>query len=256
MGGVGDALDGRLDVAEAVVLRDDGDVAQGSAGAAGVRRVDVGCGAAVAEGVGLQLLVEKRLLRRGRGGDGAARPGGGCGCGLFDGGRGCGGLGCGVGYGVGAVGGELGPGHRLHLLEDRLMLRFVVPVEREGVGVAIDGVRYCNHLVEIRGQACELWQVSLGHGAGRFAVVKIGAGGIVVQGTYTADSCRGDVAAAGFVGVCGGVTLQGGAVGIVGCVGGGGGGRCGVRCVSAGGGAVGAAALHGGPVGIVWGARR
>ena len=67
VGGVGDALDGGLDVAEAVGLGDDGDVAQGGAGAAGVGGVDVGRGAAVAEGVGLQVFIEEWGLRCGGG---------------------------------------------------------------------------------------------------------------------------------------------------------------------------------------------
>ncbi len=86
VGCVGDALNGWLEVAETVVLRDDGDVAQGSACAAGVGRVDIGCSAAVAQSVGLQIFIQERRLRRG-GGGGATRPGccGGrflyCGCG-------------------------------------------------------------------------------------------------------------------------------------------------------------------------------
>ena len=61
--GVGDALDGGLDVAKAVVLSDDGDVAEGGSGASGVGGVDVGGGSAVAEGVGLEVFIEKRLRR-------------------------------------------------------------------------------------------------------------------------------------------------------------------------------------------------
>ena len=68
VGGVGDALDGGFDVAETVVLGDDGDVAQGGAGASGVGGVDVGGGAAVAEGVGLQVFIEEWGLRGGGGG--------------------------------------------------------------------------------------------------------------------------------------------------------------------------------------------
>lgn len=66
--GVGDALDGGLDFAEGVGLRDDGDITQGCAGAAGVGGVDVGWIATVAEGVGLQLLVEQGHRRRSGGG--------------------------------------------------------------------------------------------------------------------------------------------------------------------------------------------
>ena len=42
VGGVGDVLDGGFEFAEAVVLRDDGDVAKVSSGACGVGGVDVG----------------------------------------------------------------------------------------------------------------------------------------------------------------------------------------------------------------------
>ncbi len=61
------------------------------------------------------------------------------------------------------------------------MLRFIVPLEREGMGVAIDGVGYRDHLVQLRGQAGEFGQIGLSHCAGRLAVMQIGAGGIVVQ---------------------------------------------------------------------------
>jgi hypothetical protein len=53
MSGVGDALDGGLDLAERVGLGDDGDIAQRCAGTASVCGVDVGWISAVAEGVGL-----------------------------------------------------------------------------------------------------------------------------------------------------------------------------------------------------------
>ncbi len=36
------------------------------------------------------------------------------------------------------------------------MLRVIVPLEDERMWVAIDGVRYCDHLVQIRRQAGEL----------------------------------------------------------------------------------------------------
>jgi hypothetical protein len=72
------------------------------------------------------------------------------------------------------------------------VLCLVVPVEGEGVGVAVDGVRYCDHLVEIRGEAGELGQIGLGHGAGRLAMMQIGAAGVVVQGCCPGD--RGDIA--------------------------------------------------------------
>lgn len=81
VGGVGDVLDGGFDFAEAIVLRDDGNVAKVGSGAGGVGGVDVGCGAAVAEGVGLELLIEERCGGGCRGG--AMRMGGGSGCGFF-----------------------------------------------------------------------------------------------------------------------------------------------------------------------------
>ena len=65
------------------------------------------------------------------------------------------------------------------------MLGFVVPLEGEGVGVAIDGVGDGDHLVEIRGEAGELGQIGLVHGAGGFAVMQIGAVGVVVEGCLT-----------------------------------------------------------------------
>jgi hypothetical protein len=64
VGRVGDALEGGFDFAEGVGLRDDGDITQGCAGAAGVGGVDIGCVATVAQGVCLQLLVEQRHRRR------------------------------------------------------------------------------------------------------------------------------------------------------------------------------------------------
>jgi hypothetical protein len=59
MGGISDALNGGFDVAEAVGLRDDSDVTQCGAGAAGVGGVDVGCRAAVAQGVSLQFFIQQ-----------------------------------------------------------------------------------------------------------------------------------------------------------------------------------------------------
>lgn len=63
---IGDVLDDRFNLAESVCLSHDRNVAQSSARSVGVRRVDIGCRAAIAERVGLQLLVQQRLLRRGR----------------------------------------------------------------------------------------------------------------------------------------------------------------------------------------------
>ncbi len=48
-----------------------------------------------------------------------------------------------------AVGGELGVGQLLHLGEDGLMLRFVVPGEREGVRVAIRSIGDRDHLMQV-----------------------------------------------------------------------------------------------------------
>ena len=53
--------------AEAVVLGDDGDVAESGSGASGVGGVDVGGGAAVAEGVGFQVFIEEGGLGCGGG---------------------------------------------------------------------------------------------------------------------------------------------------------------------------------------------
>jgi len=70
------------------------------------------------------------------------------------------------------------------------MLRVVIPIEREWVWVAIDGVGYGDHLVQVRRQACELGQVGLVHGAGGFAVMQVRAAGVVVQRTDAADRTR------------------------------------------------------------------
>ena len=184
MGGVGDALDGGLEVAERVGLGDDGDVAQGGAGASGVGGVDVCRVAAVAEGVGPEVFIEQRSLR-GWGGLCGAMGRGGCGRWLLRGGcRSC----CGGGL---VVGGELGSGEILHLVEDGLVLGFVFPFEGEGMGVAIDGVGDGNHLVKIGGKSGELGEIGLVHGAGGFAVVKIGAAGIVVEGGARASGIDG-----------------------------------------------------------------
>jgi hypothetical protein len=96
------------------------------------------------------------------------------------------------------------------------MLGFVIPLEGEGVRVAIDGVGYGDHLMEIRWNACELGQVLLGHGAGGLAVVKTGPIGIVVQGFDAATSSDIVCRAASFPGVFGCVALQGRTIGIVG----------------------------------------
>jgi hypothetical protein len=92
VGCVGDVLDGGLYFAEAVVLRNDRDVSKVGSGAGGVGGVDVGCGTAVAEGVGLELLIEQGC--RGGCGGGAMRVGGGSGC-CFLYGCGSGGFGAG-----------------------------------------------------------------------------------------------------------------------------------------------------------------
>jgi hypothetical protein len=136
VGGVGDVLDGGFEFAEAVVLRNDGDVAKVGSCAGGVGGVDVGCGAAVAEGVGLELLIEQRYGDGCRGGVMGVGCGGGCSCGFLYGWGGSGGFG---GWGFG-VGGELGAGHGLHLVEDCGVLGGIVPFEGEGVWVAIGGV--------------------------------------------------------------------------------------------------------------------
>ncbi len=72
------------------------------------------------------------------------------------------------------------------------MLRLIVPVEGEGMGVAVDGIGDCDHLVKIRGEAGELGQINLGHGTGGLAVMQIGAARVVVQGCCPGDS--GDIA--------------------------------------------------------------
>ena len=131
MGGVGDVLDGGFEFAEAVVLRNDGDVAKVGSGACGVCGVDVGCGTAVAEGVGLEFLIEERGRSWCRGG--AMRVGCGGGCGFLYGWGGSGGFG---GWGF-CVGGKLSAGHGLHLFEDGGVLGGIVPFEGEGVGIAI-----------------------------------------------------------------------------------------------------------------------
>ena len=145
MGCVGDALDGGFQVTQAVGLGHDGDVSQGCSCACCVGGVDVGCGSAVAEGVCLEFFVEQRY---GRGG-GSCRmvsvDGGAC----FCSGR------CRFRWSR-CVGGELCAGHILHFLKYGCMLGGVVPLQREGVHVAIGGVGYGDHLMEIRGDANEL----------------------------------------------------------------------------------------------------
>jgi hypothetical protein len=80
VGRVGDTLNGWLELAEAVVLRNDGDVAESCSRTRGVGGVDVGGGAAVAEGVGLELFVgQKDRWGRARGGSVGMR---GCCCSL------------------------------------------------------------------------------------------------------------------------------------------------------------------------------
>src|SRR5882757_2152300 len=106
-------------------------------------------------------------------------PGGGCGGGGF---LCCGGWGWSLGCGAGSVGCELGSGHSLHLLEDGLVLGFVIPFEGVGVGVAIDGVGDSDHLVEVRGETGELGQIGLVHGAGWLAAMHGGAVGVVIEG--------------------------------------------------------------------------
>ena len=68
MRGVSDALNGGFDVAEPVGLRDNRYVAQRGACTSSIRRVDIGCGAAVTQRVCLQLLVQQRQLGCRRGG--------------------------------------------------------------------------------------------------------------------------------------------------------------------------------------------
>ena len=67
------------------------------------------------------------------------------------------------------------------------MLLFVVPGERERMRIAVDGIGDRDHLMQIWRQACEFWQVGLGHGTGRFAMVQVWAVWIVVQRSYTTD---------------------------------------------------------------------
>lgn len=87
------------------------------------------------------------------------------------------------------------------------MLRLVVPFEGKGVGVTVYGVGDGDHLMEICGEAGELGEVGLGHGAGGLAVVKIGAIGVVIEGSRRGDGC--DIACRVFClpGVFGGVAL-------------------------------------------------
>ncbi len=66
------------------------------------------------------------------------------------------------------------------------MLGLVIPGECEWVGVAVDGVGNGYSLVEVGRQSGEPGKVGLCHGAGRFAVVKVGAVGIGVEVAYCA----------------------------------------------------------------------
>lgn len=84
---------------------------------------------------------------------------------------------------------------------------FVVPGEREGMGVAIDGVGDGDHLVEIGGQAGELGEIGFGHRTGGLAVVKIRAIWIVVQGGARAAQSEVASRCAGSLGVLGGVAF-------------------------------------------------
>lgn len=125
----------------------------------------------------------------------------------------------------------------MHLLEDGLMLGFVIPLEVEGMRIAIGGVGHGDHLVKVRRDARELGQVLLGHGAGGLAMMKIGPVGIVVQGFDAAASADIVGYRAGFFGLAGCMALQGGTVGVVVRSVSGLGGGCGVGgCVSAAGG--------------------
>jgi hypothetical protein len=75
----------------------------------------------------------------------------------------------------------LGASHVLHLPEDGLMLRVIIPLKDEGMWVAVGCVRYCDHLVQIGWQTCELGQIRLCHGARGLAMMQIGAAWIIVQ---------------------------------------------------------------------------
>jgi hypothetical protein len=61
------------------------------------------------------------------------------------------------------------------------MLGGVLPLEREGVRVSVGGVGDCYHLVQILGDADELWKIGFGHGAGGLAAMEVGAVGVVVE---------------------------------------------------------------------------
>ena len=94
----------------------------------------------------------------------------------------------------------------MHLLKDCGVLGGIVPFESEGVDVAVGGVGYRDHLVQVGWDADELWQVGLIHGTGGFAVMEIGPVGVVVQRSNAGHG--GDVAVvSGLPGFFGGVTL-------------------------------------------------
>jgi hypothetical protein len=107
----------------------------------------------------------------------------GCGCGFLYGWGGSGGFG---GWGFG-VGGELGAGHGLHLVEDGCVQGGIVPFQGEGVGIAIGCVRDGDHLVKVLRETGELGKVRVGHGAGGLAAMKIGPVWVVVQGSGADD---------------------------------------------------------------------
>jgi hypothetical protein len=101
----------------------------------------------------------------------------------------------------------------LELLEDGLMLGLVVPGQGEGVGVAVDGVGYGDGLMEVGGNSFEGREFGLGHGAGGFAAMEIGAVGVVVEVAYEGDGVAvgGDV-----LGVFNGAVFKGGTISVVG----------------------------------------
>jgi hypothetical protein len=133
----------------------------------------------------------------------------------------------------------LRPGHALHLFEYFFVLRLIVPIENKWMWVAIGGVRDCDHLVQIRREACEFRQIGFGHGAGGFAVVKIRTVRVIVERPHTGDGPVVVSSVAGFLCIFRCTALQRGAIGIV--------VRrrtvCGGRC-SVGGGVAGSSTLH------------
>jgi len=95
------------------------------------------------------------------------------------------------------------------------VLVLVIPLEGERVGVAVDGIGDSYGLMQVRGNSFEGRELGLGHCAGGFAVVQIGAVGVGVEVAHAGD-CAGVGGAGGVLGVLRGVAFERGAVGVVG----------------------------------------